>query len=109
MNKILIAEDEPPIANLVKTALDGPDYRCTWAADGIATADLLERESFDLVLLDIMLMAHCWEYGFILRYPTDKSALTGVSYEPWHYRYVGAEAAREITEGGLCLEEYLAQ
>lgn len=53
------------------------------------------------------LMAHCAEYGFILRYPTDKSALTGVGYEPWHYRYVGAEAAREITEGGLCLEEYL--
>lgn len=53
------------------------------------------------------LMEHCWEYGFILRYPTDKSHLTGVEYEPWHYRYVGVEAAREITEGGLCLEEYL--
>ena len=55
MNKILIAEDEPAIANLVRTALDGPDYRCTWAADGIAAADLLEQEPFDLVLLDIML------------------------------------------------------
>src|SRR5699024_7064979 len=55
------------------------------------------------------LMAHCWEYGFILRYPTDKSALTGVGYEPWHYRYVGEEAAKAITEQGICLEEYLAQ
>ena len=55
MNKILIAEDEPAIANLVKTALDGPDYRCAWAADGITAADMLEREPFDLVLLDIML------------------------------------------------------
>ena len=55
MNKILIAEDEPAIANLIKTALDGPDYRCTWAADGISASDLLEREPFDLVLLDIML------------------------------------------------------
>ena len=55
MNKILIVEDEPAIANLVKTALDGPDYRCAWAADGIAAADLVEREPFDLVLLDIML------------------------------------------------------
>jgi len=53
------------------------------------------------------LMAHCAEYGFILRYPTGKSELTGVSYEPWHYRYVGREAAREIMEDGLCLEEYL--
>lgn len=55
------------------------------------------------------LMAHCWEYGFILRYPTDKSELTGVGYEPWHYRYVGTEAAKAITEQGICLEEYLAQ
>ena len=53
------------------------------------------------------LMAHCAEYGFILRYPTDKSALTGVGYEPWHYRYVGVQAAQEIMGGGLCLEEYL--
>ena len=55
------------------------------------------------------LMAHCAEYGFILRYPTEKSALTGVNYEPWHYRYVGVEAAREIMARGLCLEEYLSQ
>ena len=53
------------------------------------------------------LMAHCAEYGFILRYPTDKSSLTGVGYEPWHYRYVGVEAAREIMSAGICLEEYL--
>lgn len=52
------------------------------------------------------LMVHCAEYGFILRYPTGKSALTGVNYEPWHYRYVGVEAAREIMGRGLCLEEY---
>ena len=58
--------------------------------------------------VQIWLMAHCAEYGFILRYPTDKSELTGVSYEPWHYRYVGTEAARAIMGGGLCLEEYLA-
>ena len=55
MNKILIAEDEPAIANLIRIALDGPDYRCAWAADGLTACDLLEKESFDLVLLDIML------------------------------------------------------
>lgn len=53
------------------------------------------------------LMEHCWEYGFILRYPAGKSALTGISYEPWHYRYVGLEAAREMAARALCLEEYL--
>lgn len=40
------------------------------------------------------LMAHSWEYGFVLRYPSDKSAITGIGYEPWHYRYVGKEAAK---------------
>ena len=52
-------------------------------------------------------MAHCTEYGFILRYPTEKSEITGIGYEPWHYRDVGLDAAREVTEQGLCLEEYL--
>ncbi len=53
------------------------------------------------------LMEHCAEYGFILRYPNDKSEITGIGYEPWHYRFVGEEAAREIMAQGLCLEEYL--
>ena len=55
MNQILIAEDEPSIANLIKTTLDGPDYCCTWVANGMAAADILEQKPFDLVLLDIML------------------------------------------------------
>lgn len=53
------------------------------------------------------LMKNSWKYGFILRYPTDKSDITGISYEPWHYRYVGKDAAKEIYESGVCLEEYL--
>lgn len=53
------------------------------------------------------MMAHMAEYGFILRYPEDKVEITGIGYEPWHIRYVGVEAAKEITEQGLCLEEYI--
>ena len=53
------------------------------------------------------LMEHCWEYGFILRYPNDKTTTTGIIYEPWHYRYVGKELAKELKPTGLCLEEYL--
>jgi len=47
-----------------------------------------------------------WKYGFILRYPEDKTAWTGIVHEPWHYRYVGREAAREMRLRGICLEEY---
>lgn len=55
------------------------------------------------------LLEHAWEYGFIKRYPADKSDITGIANEPWHYRYVGQGAARAITEQGLCLEEYLGE
>jgi glucan-binding YG repeat protein len=51
------------------------------------------------------LAEHCWEYGFILRYPDNKIDITGIIYEPWHYRYVGPENAKQIKEAGLCLEE----
>ena len=53
------------------------------------------------------LMANSWKYGFILRYPADKTNVTGIIYEPWHYRYVGKELAKELYESGLTLEEYL--
>lgn len=53
------------------------------------------------------LMEHCWEYGFILRYPLEKGEITGIGYEPWHYRYVGRPTALDIRDSGLCLEEYL--
>ena len=48
-----------------------------------------------------------YKYGFILRYPSDKIDITGTMYEPWHYRYVGVEAATRIYNQGICLEEYL--
>jgi zinc D-Ala-D-Ala carboxypeptidase len=54
------------------------------------------------------LLEHSWEYGFIFRYAADKTQLTGIIYEPWHYRYVGPEVAEAITKRGLCLEEFLA-
>lgn len=53
------------------------------------------------------LMENCWDYGFILRYPNGTSEITGIIYEPWHYRYVGREAALEIRDLGITLEEYI--
>lgn len=50
---------------------------------------------------------NAWQYGFILRYPEDKTEITHIDYEPWHYRYVGIEAAKVIFEKNLCLEEYI--
>ena len=67
------------------------------------TADFEDTPEFE------WLYAHCADYGFILRYPPDKSATTGIGYEPWHYRYVGKEAASAITQSSLCLEEWLVE
>ena len=53
------------------------------------------------------LAQHCWEYGFMIRYPIDKVNITGISYEPWHVRYVGVEHSIRMRDEGLCLEEYI--
>lgn len=52
---------------------------------------------------------HCQDYGFILRYPEGKEDITGYQYEPWHFRYVGMEAAKEIMSRGITFEEYLGE
>ncbi len=53
------------------------------------------------------LAENCYRFGFILRYPEDKTEITKITYEPWHFRYVGRDAATEMHELGLCLEEYI--
>lgn len=54
----------------------------------------------------LWLFEHAFEYGFILRYPMQKEDVTGYEFEPWHYRYVGVEFAKQLTDSGLTVEEY---
>lgn len=68
---------------------------------GSASAGFASTQEFKWLTLN----AH--HYGFILRYPEDKTETTGMIYQPWHWRYVGIDAATEIKENNLCLEEYL--
>ena len=72
--------------------------------------------AMDIISLDVefeqtkafaWLQEHAQDYGFILRYPKDKEAITEITYEPWHWRYVGVPAAKAIKQSGQCLEEYL--
>lgn len=55
------------------------------------------------------LMANSWRYGFIHRYPSSETDITGIIYEPWHYRYVGKDAAQDIFNRDITLEEYLGK
>lgn len=66
-----------------------------------ASADFVSTKEYS------WLTEHAHEYGFILRYPENKTQITGVMYEPWHWRYVGEKAAKEMQQSGQCLEEYL--
>lgn len=64
-------------------------------------------ESFDDTMEAAWLEEHCAEYGFIVRFPREKSDQTGYKYESWHIRYVGKQVAQDIQKRGVCLEEYL--
>ena len=64
--------------------------------------DLADTDTFQYM------SKHCAEYGFVVRYPDDKEEVTGVMYEPWHFRYVGVEAAQYMTDNGICLEEFIS-
>lgn len=79
------------------------------AVDLYGSGDYSLTETFENTAAFRWLMEHCAEYGFVLRFPKDKESITGVIYEPWHFRYVGKEAAKEIMDKGLCLEEYLQE
>lgn len=71
------------------------------------TIDGTTNHSFQKTDQGKWLIAHAWEYGFIIRYPSDKEAITHIAYEPWHLRYVGVDTAKYISDNGLCLEEYI--
>ncbi|WP_251387565.1 M15 family metallopeptidase [Mediterraneibacter agrestimuris] len=70
----------------------------------LGTAVDINGATFDVYL---WLQENSYKYGFIFRYPGSKTDITGIAEEVWHYRYVGKEAAKEIYERGICLEEYL--
>ncbi|MGN1367370.1 MAG: peptidoglycan-binding protein [Aristaeellaceae bacterium] len=63
--------------------------------------------SFGATRQSAWLAQHCWEYGFIIRYPADKTNITKISYEPWHVRYVGTAHSLIMRDENLCLEEYI--
>ncbi len=65
------------------------------------------EQSFENTEAFKWLQNHAEEYGFIMRYPKDKQSITGIIYEPWHYRYVGKEHAEKINDLGYCFEEYI--
>lgn len=91
-------------------AVPGTSEHATGLALDITSAEFTELDDRQASTAEAKWLAeNCWKYGFILRYPPEKSNITGIIFEPWHYRYVGKEAAKEITEKGVTMEEYLGK
>ena len=82
--------------------ISGVEVSCADKFHVVGIFDKADRETVEQWLNE-----NAWKYGFVQRYASDKTDITGVLNEPWHYRYVGKKAAEVMTEKNLCLEEYL--
>ena len=84
------------------------EHNCGLAADLNSPEHTGLDEGFENTAAFRWLCEHAGEYGFILRYPKGAEAQTEITYEPWHWRYVGAENAARVNASGLCFEDYIA-
>ena len=89
------------------TARPGYSEHQTGLSVDFFTSTMAKLEDFESTEACKWLKENAWRFGFILRYPSDKTSTTGYAYESWHYRFVGVEAASEIHRKGWCFEEYL--
>ena len=100
-------EDAEAVAAMVVARPRTSEHHTGLAMD-IVTPEYRElEEGFEDTKAFSWLCENAAEYGFTLRYPRDKSDITGIVYEPWHWRYVGTEAALAMRQSGQCLEEYV--
>ena len=102
-----IAEKGYSLATTLVAPPRGSEHELGLAADILSTVHQMRDGHFAATTTGKWLIANCWKYGFILRYPNDKIEITRFLFEPWHYRFVGVDEAKKITESKLCLEEYL--
>ncbi len=105
-----MSEEEAEADALLTVAPSGySEHETGLAVDIVSERNQRLDDTQELTAENKWLQEHCYEYGFILRYPKGKESVTGYSYESWHFRYVGKEAAKEIHDRGITLEEYLAE
>lgn len=116
-NKILrvmdsqgVSEEEAAVIAARSVAVPGTsEHQLGLAVDIVDTKYWVLDKKQEEMPAQKWLMENSWRFGFILRFPTGKTSVTGIIYEPWHYRYVGEKVAAEIYHAGLTLEEYLQQ
>ena len=95
------------IASITVTVPGASEHQIGLALDIVSDTYTSLDTGFGKTDAGIWLKEHGYEYGFILRYPLGKEYITGIQYEPWHYRYVGKKSATAIMKQGITLEEFL--
>lgn len=95
------------IASITVTVPGASEHQIGLALDIVSDTYTSLDTGFGKTDAGIWLREHGYEYGFILRYPLGKEYITGIQYEPWHYRYVGKKSATAIMKQGITLEEFL--
>lgn len=103
----LAGDEAAAAASTIVAAPGTSEHQLGLAVDIVASDHQVLDDSQEKTAEAQWLKEHCWQYGFILRYPPNLSHRTGVIYEPWHYRYVGVDAAKAIMSQEICLEDYL--
>lgn len=98
-------KSEKEAKRLTELVINKPGY--SEHGSGLAIDFNYVKTEFEKTKAFKWLMENAEDYGFILRYPEDKENITKINYEPWHWRYVGEENAKEMNKLGLCLEEYI--
>lgn len=83
------------------------DHHTGLALDIVTPSHQVLNHDFANTDAGVWMAAHSWEHGFVIRFPKDKQDITGITYEPWHLRYVGKEHAAAMHENKECLEEYV--
>ena len=106
MNAGMSYMDAYKTASVTVTAPNASEHQIGLAIDFYSSSYMRLDEGFENTEAGKWLAANSYKYGFILRYPEGKEYITGIIYEPWHFRYVGVEAATVITERGITLEEF---
>lgn len=100
-------EDATVQAATVVNPPGASEHNCGLAADINCPDFLALEEGFEDTTAFVWLVENAADYGYILRYPKEDQDITGITYEPWHWRYVGVQNAYIINESGLCLEDFL--
>ena len=105
-----MSEDEAKVEAAKAVAIPGTSEHQLGLAVDIVDANMQDlTDEQENTETQKWLMANSWRYGFIHRYPNDKTDITGIIYEPWHYRYVGKAAAQDIFNRDITLEEYVGK